>query len=238
MKKIISGILAGIIGISMITNINIFAEENSFEEVYVINKDYTFWDSNDTTGLGAGSPDGEIEIKISNETLTICSEDADCFYSNNGYCYGGETYKAKNRDWIFIGQTLFRSDGSNWNIDTSFLTFLLSDSARLIIIDDTELLFCSEHNELGLYLSGCNPSKKNISGCYKLRDLISIENDFIFIQKNTFSKEWEILYKNYADMNNDAVVDARDASLILTYAADCGAGNFSGTLQDWILAQN
>lgn len=53
-----------------------------------------------------------------------------------------------------------------------------------------------------------------------------------------FSKEIEIdgappATTSMGDINFDGFVNAVDAALILTYAADCGAGAYSGTIEDW-----
>lgn len=63
---------------------------------------------------------------------------------------------------------------------------------------------------------------------------ITVNNQIISRQIGTGASESTIISTtSKGDINSDGFVNAVDAALILTYAADYGAGAYSGTIEDW-----
>ena len=265
MKKIISGILAGIICIANFNSLN--SKAITIEE-YIFDSNFHNWNIYNYTYEDSLS---QITIKIIGNLLEVDGPHIrydDASYNPIDFRYSG-SYETSDQVIVQIGEHFFKVNNGEWELTEVKYNEIsvLSNGGHIFSFDfdlDTLYYFPGYGNEgidcyVGYYSSNDIQitSKEYVGSYLNAIDFYKTNKSFILFEdtevqyyNETLSiNNVEIDYKNCscvedsrsnvnADINNDNKIDARDASLILTYAADCGAGNFSGTLEDWLLTQD
>ena len=264
MKKIISGILAGIICTSSLTGLNSSAESNI--------QNYNI----DASLEGLMAPEKDTEVYIEDNLLYVKGDH--CFISNE--CryieekspgqFDCSVYSIENLsefDCILVGHHAFTAskDRSTWiKIPLSIQIIQLPDGGYLYYGHPIEnesqaaaplrlffsvgametLSFPVYYNYNGTFYNSYKWFHVRGAGDLEMHYFdgslpyfIKMGNTYIKVTGDGELIPW-VQSEKTGDIDLNRKVDARDASLILSYSADCGAGNFSGTLEDWLLIQD